>query len=151
VLTPEQQEALTRVGPGTAMGELLRRYRHPVVRSQPRSVCGAAGRGRGFHRSGCLHFLIERRAAANQFTGAAQRAAREGVGYRICTHANGWRGRSNESALFAAGNRAKIVRTQNGKQREIRLKLDDLVNKGDMKQNVGLQPGDVLVVPESRF
>jgi polysaccharide biosynthesis/export protein len=54
-------------------------------------------------------------------------------------------------APFAAGNRAKVVRTENGKQREIKLKLDDLVNKGDMKQNIPLRPGDVLVVPESRF
>ena len=54
-------------------------------------------------------------------------------------------------APFAAGNRAKIVRTENGKTREIKLKLDDLVNKGDMRHNISLQPGDVLVVPESRF
>jgi polysaccharide export outer membrane protein len=52
---------------------------------------------------------------------------------------------------FAAGNRAKIVRTVNGKQTEIKIKLDDLVSKGDMRQNVPLSPGDVLVVPESRF
>jgi hypothetical protein len=31
------------------------------------------------------------------------------------------------------------------------VKLDALVNKGDMSQNLLLQPGDVLVVPESRF
>src|SRR5690606_18393397 len=54
-------------------------------------------------------------------------------------------------AEFAAGNRAKIVRMEGGKQREIRIKLDALVNKGDMRQNVQLRPGDVLVVPESRF
>ena len=54
-------------------------------------------------------------------------------------------------APFAAGNRAKIVRTENGKPREIKIKLDDLVNKGDMRQNLALKPGDVLVVPESRF
>ena len=54
-------------------------------------------------------------------------------------------------APFAAGNRAKIVRTEKGKQRELKLKLDDLINKGDMSQNILLQPGDVLVVPESRF
>jgi polysaccharide export outer membrane protein len=52
---------------------------------------------------------------------------------------------------FAAGNRAKIVRTQNGKEITIRVKLDDLVNKGAMKHNLELQPGDVLVVPESIF
>lgn len=54
-------------------------------------------------------------------------------------------------APFAAGNRAKVIRAVKGKQTEIRLKLDDLVNKGDMRQNIPLQPGDVLVVPESRF
>jgi len=54
-------------------------------------------------------------------------------------------------APFAAGNRAKIVRTEKGKQREIKIKLDDIINKGDMAQNILLQPGDVLVVPESRF
>jgi polysaccharide export outer membrane protein len=54
-------------------------------------------------------------------------------------------------AQYAAGNRAKVVRQENGKQREIKLKLQSLVDKGDMKQNVALKPGDVLVVPETRF
>ena len=52
---------------------------------------------------------------------------------------------------FAAGNRAKIVRTENGKQREIKVKIADLVNEGDLRQNLKLQPGDVVVVPQSRF
>jgi polysaccharide biosynthesis/export protein len=53
---------------------------------------------------------------------------------------------------FAAGNRAKIVRSAaDGKQEEIPVKLANLLNKGDMKQNVALKPGDVLVVPQSRF
>src|SRR5450631_4378046 len=52
---------------------------------------------------------------------------------------------------FAAGNRAHIVRTENGKQTEIKVKLEALVNNGDMKQNLLLKPGDVLVVPETRF
>jgi polysaccharide biosynthesis/export protein len=50
---------------------------------------------------------------------------------------------------FAAGNRAKIVRQENGTQTEIKVRLADLVNKGDMSQNVALKAGDVLVVPES--
>jgi polysaccharide export outer membrane protein len=54
-------------------------------------------------------------------------------------------------ADFAAGNRAKIVRSENGKTEEIRIKADDLLNKGDMSQNRELKPGDVLVVPESRW
>lgn len=53
---------------------------------------------------------------------------------------------------FAAGNRARIIRTDaGGKQTEIKVKLNDLVGKGDLRQNVALQPGDVLVVPESMF
>jgi len=52
---------------------------------------------------------------------------------------------------FAAGNRAKVIRMENGKRREIRVKLSDLLNGGDLRQNVDLRPGDVLVVPQSRF
>jgi polysaccharide export outer membrane protein len=52
---------------------------------------------------------------------------------------------------FAAGNRAHLVRTENGKQTEIKVKLDALLNDGDMKQNLALKPSDVLVVPETRF
>jgi polysaccharide export outer membrane protein len=52
---------------------------------------------------------------------------------------------------FASGNRAKIVRDEGGKRREIKVKLEDLVNKGEMRHNMALQPGDVLVVPESFF
>jgi polysaccharide biosynthesis/export protein len=52
---------------------------------------------------------------------------------------------------FAAGNRAHVVRTVNGKQQELKVKLEAIVNNGDMKQNLALQPGDVVVVPETRF
>ena len=52
---------------------------------------------------------------------------------------------------FAAGNRARLIRTEKGKQTEIPLKLSSLLNNGDMRQNVVLKPGDVLVIPETRF
>ncbi|HEU4654418.1 MAG TPA: XrtA/PEP-CTERM system exopolysaccharide export protein [Steroidobacteraceae bacterium] len=52
---------------------------------------------------------------------------------------------------FAAGNRAKVVRTENGTTHEIKVKVDALVNNGDMRQNIALKPGDVIVIPESRF
>jgi polysaccharide export outer membrane protein len=55
-------------------------------------------------------------------------------------------------AQFAAGNRAKIVRTApGGTSTELRVRLDDLINKGDLSQNIALQPGDVLIIPESRL
>lgn len=52
---------------------------------------------------------------------------------------------------FAAGNRAHLERNDNGKPQELKVKLDALVNSGDMNQNLLLRPGDVLVVPETRF
>ena len=52
---------------------------------------------------------------------------------------------------YAAGNRAKLVRQENGKTIDLKVKLDRLINKGDMQQNLLLQPGDVLVVPETRL
>jgi polysaccharide export outer membrane protein len=52
---------------------------------------------------------------------------------------------------FAAGNRAKIVRAEPGGQKEFKVRLADLVNKGDLSQNLALKPGDVIVVPQSRF
>jgi polysaccharide biosynthesis/export protein len=52
---------------------------------------------------------------------------------------------------FAAGNRTHVVRIIGGKQTELKVKLDSLVNSGDMSQNLPLKPGDVVVVPESRF
>ena len=52
---------------------------------------------------------------------------------------------------FAAGNRARVVRKIDDKDVEIKLNLDDLLNKGDMSENLEVQPGDVLVVPQSYF
>lgn len=52
---------------------------------------------------------------------------------------------------YAAANRARIVRMVNGSEKDIPVRLGALVNGGDMSQNLPLKPGDVLVVPESRF
>ena len=52
---------------------------------------------------------------------------------------------------FAAGNQAKLVRDSGNDARKIRVRLDDLVNDGDLSQNRALHPGDVLVIPESLF
>jgi len=52
---------------------------------------------------------------------------------------------------FAAGNRGKIVRRVDGKDTELKIKVEDLVNKGAMKHNLELKPGDVIVVPQSFF
>jgi len=51
---------------------------------------------------------------------------------------------------FAAGNRANVVRHTEGGQPECRVRLKDLMS-GDLTQNIDIYPGDVLVVPETRF
>jgi polysaccharide export outer membrane protein len=51
---------------------------------------------------------------------------------------------------FAAGNRAKIVRNIDGKVSEIKVRLNKLLD-GDVKSNVEMRPGDVLIIPQSRF
>ncbi len=52
---------------------------------------------------------------------------------------------------FAAGNRATIIRTVDGKQQKLPVRLDDLIKDGDISANLSMRPGDVLVVPESFF
>jgi len=52
---------------------------------------------------------------------------------------------------FADGNRATLIRGGDGAQTEYRVRLDDLLRDGDISANVYLQPGDVLIVPESFF
>ncbi|WP_086617211.1 XrtA/PEP-CTERM system exopolysaccharide export protein [Erythrobacter tepidarius] len=54
---------------------------------------------------------------------------------------------------FAAGNSAKLIRQnrETGKQEEYRLRLSDLIRRGDASANVMLMPGDTIIIPESRF
>jgi polysaccharide export outer membrane protein len=54
---------------------------------------------------------------------------------------------------YAAGNRAKLVRydRNTGKQIEYNIKLSSLLKNGDSSANVRLEPGDVIIIPESMF
>lgn len=54
---------------------------------------------------------------------------------------------------FASGNRSKLLRInrETGKQTEYRLRLSDLLKRGDSSANVMLRPGDTIIIPESRF
>ena len=52
---------------------------------------------------------------------------------------------------FANGNDARIIRTQQGKQRQFTVRLDDLIKQGDISANVDMMPGDILIIPESWF
>lgn len=54
---------------------------------------------------------------------------------------------------YAAGNRARLVRYDRvtGKQQTYALKLGKLLKDGDPSANVRLEPGDVIIIPESMF
>lgn len=54
-------------------------------------------------------------------------------------------------AEFASGNSASVVRTVNGNQQKIEVRLNDLIKKGDVSANMPMRPGDVLIIPESFF
>ncbi|RPH67076.1 MAG: sugar ABC transporter substrate-binding protein [Burkholderiales bacterium] len=51
---------------------------------------------------------------------------------------------------FAAGNRAVLIRAaENNKAYNVRLA--DLIKRGDVAANAQVLPGDVIIIPESRF
>ncbi|HEX8389348.1 MAG TPA: XrtA/PEP-CTERM system exopolysaccharide export protein [Sphingomonas sp.] len=54
---------------------------------------------------------------------------------------------------YAAGDKARLVRANRdtGKQVEYGLRISRLLKKGDSSANVRLEPGDVIIIPESMF
>jgi polysaccharide export outer membrane protein len=54
---------------------------------------------------------------------------------------------------YAAGDRARLIRHNRttGEQTEYDLKIARLLKKGDTRANVKLEPGDVIIIPESMF
>ncbi len=52
---------------------------------------------------------------------------------------------------FAAGNKAYILRTEDGKTTPLGVRLEDLIKGGDYAANVEMRPGDLLVIPERLF
>ncbi len=51
---------------------------------------------------------------------------------------------------FAAGNRTNLVRQTGSGQVECRVRVADLLD-GSMSENIAVYPGDVVIVPETRF
>ena len=52
---------------------------------------------------------------------------------------------------FASGNKAVLVRDFEGRRGSFGLRLDDLINDGDISANVTMFPGDILIIPEAWF
>ena len=51
---------------------------------------------------------------------------------------------------FADGNGARLLRTAEG-NKQYRVRIKDLVKRGDVSANVEMKPGDVLIIPQSWF
>jgi polysaccharide export outer membrane protein len=52
---------------------------------------------------------------------------------------------------FASANKAKLYRKVNDVLKVYPIKLDDLINDGDVETNYPLQPSDIVTVPERSF
>ncbi len=52
---------------------------------------------------------------------------------------------------FSNGNKARLVRNVNGQQRSYRVRLHSLLKGGDIRANRPVQPGDIIIIPESWF
>lgn len=52
---------------------------------------------------------------------------------------------------YADGDSAVLVRAVNGKEVSYQVHLDSLVRDGDVTQNVAMQPGDILIIPQRFF
>ncbi|MFT6071840.1 MAG: polysaccharide export outer membrane protein [Alphaproteobacteria bacterium] len=52
---------------------------------------------------------------------------------------------------FADGNNATLTRGSGDKRVTYSLRLDDLIRDGDIGADVPVQPGDVIIIPESQF
>jgi polysaccharide export outer membrane protein len=54
-------------------------------------------------------------------------------------------------AEFADGDAAKLIRKENGVDKSYSIKLDSLINDGDITMNRAVLPGDTIIIPESTF
>jgi polysaccharide export outer membrane protein len=52
---------------------------------------------------------------------------------------------------FADGDNAKLIRKQKGVSTPYIIKLDALINEGDISMNRAVLPGDTIIIPESSF
>jgi len=52
---------------------------------------------------------------------------------------------------FADGNKAVLIRSSEGSQNTYILRLEDLLEDGDISANIALFPGDIIIIPEAWF
>lgn len=52
---------------------------------------------------------------------------------------------------FADGNRSTIIREIDGEPKQFSIRIDDLLEDGDLSANVKMFPGDIVLIPEAFF
>lgn len=52
---------------------------------------------------------------------------------------------------FADGNSAVLIRVEGGKQKEYEILIDELLREGEIKVNIDMLPGDIIIIPEAWF
>jgi len=52
---------------------------------------------------------------------------------------------------FADGNRASLIRVIDGEMNQFGIRVEDLIEDGDITANVDIMPGDILFIPEAYF
>jgi polysaccharide export outer membrane protein len=52
---------------------------------------------------------------------------------------------------YADGNRASIIRNIKGVNQQFGIRINDLINDANLKANVKILPGDIIIIPEAFF
>ncbi len=52
---------------------------------------------------------------------------------------------------FCSPNRSRLYRTNKDKTEVVNVELGDILNRGNLKTNIPVKPGDVVTVPERFF
>lgn len=52
---------------------------------------------------------------------------------------------------FADGNSAVLARIVNGEQKQYTIRMEDLLQDGDLSANIDILPGDIIIIPEAWF
>ena len=52
---------------------------------------------------------------------------------------------------YADGNRASVIREEDGDLKSYRVRIDDLIDDADLSANVLMMPGDILIIPDAYF
>ena len=103
-----------------------------------------------FLRTPEVSVIVAQQGAANQIQVIGEVVAPQALSYREGLRVLDVIVAVGGLSEYAAGNRSRVIRPTAQGQVECAVRAKDLVD-GDMSQNIMIYPGDVIVVPETRF